>query len=892
MTGRAEEPYADRFPCRDPTILSSASIHLLIGGQATAQDLPLMRQYERLKAEYPDALLLFRLGDFYETFGADAELAARELGIALTTRDRGKEHPMPLAGVPHHALDTYLARLIKNGHKVAICEQMGAPSKKGLVDRKIVRVVTPGSIIEEALLDGKLTNYLMALHIEKGVAGIALADTSTGELRVSEVPEKELDAEIARIRPSEILMADGERFSIPQSADSVISRYKSEAFDGTRSIEALRNQFPHMAERLAAPSPGLVAAGACLAYVSEMQKGPASQFTSLSFSDAGRRMTLDHVTLRNLEILENVRDRGEEHTLVSVLDYTSSKAGKRTLRRWLAEPLMDAREISERHDAVEELLARHDARADAQALAGGVRDIERLMSRASYGNASPRETGQLAESLESAGKLKASIEEWKPGAKLLAELAGEIDPCVDVSAEIRRTLVDEPPLATDSGGIVRPGFSPGLDALREARRSGKEWIARFEASERARTGIKSLKVGYTRVFGYYIEVSKTNLDKVPPEYGRKQTVATGERFTTPELKEQESLVMNAEERGLEMERQIFRELCASIGKHAARVQKTASAIGNLDALASFAEAAERNRYSRPKVDSGHEIRIVEGRHPVVEQALRERFVPNDAQLDGDRNRLIVITGPNMAGKSTYMRQVALIVAMAQAGSFVPAKFAKLGVVDRIFTRVGAYDDLARGQSTFMVEMLEVSSILKAATPRSLILLDEIGRGTSTYDGMSIAWAVAEYIHSRRVGAKALFATHYHDLTALADILQGVQNCHIAVKEEKDEIVFLRKVVPGSTNRSYGIQVAALAGMPPDVVARAKEVLKRLEEGAGSGKAPRAPKRVHTQLVLYEPMQKDDRVKAHLREIKLENMTPLEALNKLQELKRMAEEDGK
>ncbi|MEW5936530.1 MAG: DNA mismatch repair protein MutS [Candidatus Thermoplasmatota archaeon] len=852
----------------------------------------LMEQYEALKKEHPEAILLFRLGDFYETFGADAELASRELGIALTTRDRGKETQVPLAGVPHHALDTYLARLIAKGYKVAICEQLGTPSGRGLVERRIVRVVTPGTVMEEALLDGRLSNYLMSVFDAGDRAGIALADTSTGELRTLEVDKGCVAAEIARVKPAEILVPEGSNF--PRSEDApgtIISWYRQEAFEAAAAIAVLRQQFPGLAQQLSQDAPALVAAGAALAYMREMQKGSINQFTTLLRVDTERRMMLDRVTLRNLEVLENIRDGGRDDTLLSVLDRTHTKAGARTLYKWLAEPLLSPEDIRKRQDAVDALLANPSVRDELLPLLRDIRDMERLVSRSVYGSANPRELVELAASLACAKDLRHLITSWSPASEMIKEIGVEIEPCDPLVEKVKGTLNPDPPSSLDAGGVIRTGCSEELDKLREAKLRGKEWIVRFEAQERQRTGIRSLRVGYTRVFGYYIEITKPNLARVPQNYERRQTVASGERFTTPELKEMEAQVLSAEERSIEMEREIFKGLCGEVARYAAEIQRTAKALGRLDALASFAEAAERNRYVRPVVLEGDEIKIIGGRHPVVEGVLGERFVPNDAILDAGKSRLLIITGPNMAGKSTFMRQVALIVLMAQVGSFVPARSAKLGIVDRIFTRVGAYDDLARGQSTFMTEMVEVAEILRHATQRSLILLDEIGRGTSTYDGMSLACAVAEYIHSRRIGAKTMFATHYHDLTALEEVLLGVANHHIAVKEDKEGMVFLYKVIPGSTNRSYGIHVAALAGIPAEVITRSKDVLKRLEEGAGliGNRKPRGWKRrEYTQLVLFEQRSADSQITTELKALKVEEMTPLEALVKLQELKRKVE----
>jgi DNA mismatch repair protein MutS len=881
---------------RDAKLLGARRLRVTRGGKATAKT-PLVQQYDAIKAQHPDALLLFRLGDFYETFGDDAKIASKTLGIVLTSRDKGAKDKVPLAGIPYHALDSYLGKLIRAGYKVAICEQMeDASVAKGIVRREIVRVVTPGTLIEDSLLDGKVTNYLLALVMGKDGAGAAFADSSTGELIVTEAKglgwEKKLSSEISLRRPSEIITPDGKIPAWLDAPGAKINSFDRERFEPDKAEWLLLEHFKAKsldALGLSGKSLASSAAGAALAYVAEMQRGALGYFAKLRFIELSGKMSLDPVTLRNLEILENIRERGRDGTLLDTLDHTKSPPGARALRAWLQEPLVEPVEINRRLDSVEALKLGFAARDELRATLADVRDIDRLVSRACYGTASPRELVGLANSLRAAAALRRGLFSLAEKAGAVGELAKRIDSCDDLAGRITKTVCDEPPATMDDGGYVRAGFSAELDDLRKASRGGREWIASFEAGERERTGIKSLKVGFTRVFGYYIEVSKPNLKGVPEDYERKQTIANGERFTTAELKEAERKVLSAEEDSLALERRIFSELRKAVGDEAARVQATSRALGELDALCSLAHAADRHGYVRPRVDSSDTIKIVDGRHPVVERTLTEKFVPNDALLDCGKNRLMMITGPNMAGKSTFMRQVALIAYMAQVGSFVPARAASIGIVDRIFTRVGAYDDLARGQSSFMVEMTEVANILNTATKRSLILLDEIGRGTSTFDGLCIAWAVAEYVHGKKVGAKTMFATHYHDLTGLEGLLPGVVNYNIAVREDADEIVFLRKVIPGGTNRSYGVQVAKLAGMPSDVVARARELLRGMESAAPQ-RTGEPGKRTYTQVVLFDGQSHhaEHPVIEELRGIDVHNMTPIQALQKLDELKKKAE----
>jgi len=867
---------------------------------------PMFRQYRSVKRQYPDVLLLFRMGDFYELFFEDAEVAARELELTLTSREAGKGQRVPMCGVPHHAVQRYLARLIRKGYRAAICDQMEDPRKaKGLVKREVTRVISPGTALEDDILEGRANNYLVALSRQDTTFGLAVVDVSTGEFRVTEMrpeaqrlraregpPEALLD-ELARLQPAECLLPeelhDDEalRKIIAGVASAHVTRLDTDAMSGQTPAQRLMKHFRVASLRgygIEDMPAAIEAAAHALDYLQANHLAALPHLTGLSVYYTTDYMVLDAATRRNLELERSLRTGGPEGTVLELIDRTVTPMGARLCRQWLLHPLLDRQRIERRHEAVEALV---NDQALSQTLAGelkGVYDLERLISRTAAGTASPRDLRSLHDSIRRLPAIVTSLE--AAAAPLLKELRDQLDTLEDVADLVDRTIVEDPPAQTTEGGIIKTGYNTELDELRQASGSGKQWIARLEAAERKATGIKSLRVGFNQVFGYYIEVSKPNLHLVPDHYIRKQTLVNAERFITPDLKEQEAKVLGAEEKIAELEQALFAEIRSQVAAHAPRVLKTARALAQLDVLVGFSRVAVENGYSKPLVDESDEICIVAGRHPVVERALADRqFVPNDCLLNCSDTVMLIVTGPNMAGKSTYLRQVALIALLAQIGSFVPAKAAKTGLVDRIFTRVGAFDDLASGQSTFMVEMNETANILHNASRRSLVILDEIGRGTSTFDGLSIAWAVAEFI-LRSVGAKTLFATHYHHLNELAEIIPGVKNVRVAVKEEGDEVTFLHRIVEGGTDRSYGIQVARLAGLPEEVIRRAREVLHSLESESATSVAPR-PEDARgigppMQLQLFEAAP-DPLIEA-LKKLDLDTMTPLEALKWLSEAK--------
>ncbi len=869
-------------------------------GRATT---PMMDQYFKIKEQHSDCLLLFRLGDFYEMFGEDAVIGSKELEITLTSRDKGKKEKIPLCGVPWHALDSYLPRLLNKGYKVAICEQLeDAKSAKGLVDRGVVRIVTPGTVLEGSALDSHTNNYLMALTERDGVYGMAFVDISTGEFVATEVDgddaEGKVLTEFAQRQPREVLVPESfesallrnefehtgtrltplEDFSfMPEAAGPLLKRHFR-----LQTIEGLG-----LSDRPVAAS----SAGAILRYLETTQKRGLEFVSRPSYFSLSDKLILDQATMRNLEVVRNVHDASQENTLVSVLDHTLTPMGGRKLRHWLMEPSMSIDEIDGRLDAVEELVSNLSLRMELGDALGTIRDLERLIARVVHGSANARDMLGVRTCLEAVAPLRDALAEVR--STRLSDLAGKLVDVSDLAQLIKNSISDDPPVTLKDGGLIKDGFDEDLDGLRKISREGRKWIANLERSERERTGIKNLKLGFNNVFGYYIEVSKANMKNVPSDYSRKQTLSTGERYVTPELKEKEETILAAQERMHTLEYDIFTRVREEVSSHGERVRGIAAAVASIDVLRSFAETAATNGYVRPVVNEGDAMLLRDSRHPVVERVLGGSFVPNDVRLDTGSNRLVILTGPNMAGKSTYLRQIAHIVIMAQAGSFVPASEARLGLVDRIFTRVGAFDDLSRGQSTFMVEMTELANILNCATKRSLILLDEVGRGTSTFDGLAIAWAVAEHLYEQdKIGAKALFATHYHQLTELADSLDGVKNYSMAVKEQGSEVVFLRKVVPGKANKSYGIQVARLAGVPASVVTRAGEVLSDIEEK--NSIEVKAGKKVHAQMRFsVDSGRLDPSVVKELREMDLGNMTPMEAYVKLAELKkRSGESSGK
>ena len=882
---------------------------------------PVRRQYLKIKHSYPDALVLFRLGDFYETFDDDAQLAARELEITLTSRRLGKNLKVPMAGIPAHALESYLARLIKKGHKVAICEQLTDPATtRGLVERDVVRVVTPGTVVETGLLEQKANNYLAAVVEDDAAAGLAYVDITTGEFAATQLAAERLLPELERIGPAEVLIAaadtppawvkggngygsgsgedarevvDRSGYSLtrlnPATFDLDIARDALLSYYDIRSLEAFGCADLPLATR---------AAGAIVDYLGQTYKAAKPRLAALGVYSTAAYMTLDAQTRRNLELFAAGRWESRRFSLLAALDDTRTAMGGRRLRRWLGQPLLEREELERRLDAVEHYFADAFRRSDARSLLGNIADLERILGRVQAGTAIPRDLTALKAGLEAGEPLAATLagEEGAAAAEPVAWLARQLVPVQEAAALIEEAIAAEPTGSVGEGNVIREGFSPELDELKSAGRDARGFIAGLESRERQRTGIRNLRVGYNQVFGYYIEVSRSNLRQVPEDYIRRQTLTNGERFIVPELKEYESLVLNSRERIQELERSLFRQVCSQLAGYGEAIGRLAAGIAAVDVFAALAEVAVRYDYARPKLNEGDAISIKDGRHPVVERTLGAgAYVPNDLQIANGEARVIVLTGPNMAGKSTYIRQAAIIVLMAQIGSFVPAAAAEIGLVDRIFTRVGLQDDLTAGQSTFMVEMVETAAILNQATPRSLVALDEIGRGTSTYDGLSIARSVIEYLHNDpRLGCKSLFATHYHELTELAQTLPGVRNFSVAVTEEEGRVVFLHRIVPGGADRSYGVHVAQLAGLPRAVVSRAWEVLAELERGAAPGRAGGKGRRsgqeaATTQMPLFQP---EEPLREAALALDIPNLTPLEAINKLYELQERARNAGK
>jgi len=854
---------------------------------------PVRKQYLRIKRQYSGAIVFFRLGDFYETFDEDAKLTSRELDIVLTSREMGKGHRVPLAGIPYHALDNYLARLINRGYKVAICEQITKPGDtKGLVEREVIRVVTPGTVVEPNLLDSKANNYLASVVLGGEEVGIAYVDITTSEFATTQVAFQRMVSELERLRPSEIITAEGSELSGLELA-APVTHVEDYWFELEIARQTLLEHFgvATLDGYGCAHLPlAIMAAGSIIHYLQETQKSVLGQLTRLSTYSTDSFMALDVQTQRNLELFQSSRSGMASGSLLSIIDLTKTPMGGRLLKRWLGQPLLDITELAKRQDAVNWFGNNTLARNQIISLLGVVTDLERLINRVRGNIVTPRELVALRRGLEVIPKLREMLD-----GSSVSWLRDELKPRQDVVELISEAIVEHPPASLDEGGVIKPGLSEELDNLRLTAKNSKQYLANLERQERERTGIKSLKVGYNKVFGYYIEVSKSNLAQVPQEYIRKQTLVGGERFFTPELKEYESLILNVQDRIAELEAELFHRVCHQITTVSEPILAVANALANIDVFSSLAEVAVHYSYVRPELTTDNVITIKEGRHPVVERSLVDSsFVANDTYLSNDDAQLIVLTGPNMSGKSTYLRQVALIVLLAQIGSFVPATSATIGVVDRIFTRIGAREDLAAGQSTFMVEMVETANILNNATPRSLIILDEIGRGTSTYDGMSIAQAVAEYIHnSPRIGAKTIFATHYHELVELASFLPRVKNFNVAVAEEGGKVIFLHKIVPGGVDKSYGIHVGQLAGLPKSVVHRAQEVLMELEEDSRKKTGREAPKShrrakeaVSQQLSFFG--QKSPLLE-EIEKLDIESMTPLEALTKLYELQKKAKE---
>ncbi len=876
---------------------------------------PIRRQYLEIKRRYPHAVVFFRLGDFYETFDDDAKLVARELEITLTSKPMGRGERVPLAGVPYHAIDGYLSRLIAKGYKVALCEQMSDPAtSKGLVDRQVVRVVTPGTVLESNLLDERANNYIVALAPTvrratrdgpslwadpQAAVGLAYADVSTGEFVAGEIAAGALAGELTRLRAAELLLPEG--VAPPDGTEAALTPAPHDWWLAEVAEAALREHFAAASSEafgLAGQPYAVEAAGALLQYLRENQRSSLQHITRLLSYRPEGFMLLDAATRRNLELFAGGRQGRRQHSLLGVLDLTEMAMGARLLARRLSQPLLERAAIDARLDQVQFFFESAVRRGRAQELLDKVPDIERLCGRVVTGLASPRDLVGLRRGLELAPALRELVAEQDAPAAI-GELASRVRPCDDAVAAIAQAITDDPGATLEQGNVVRPGFSQELDSLRVITRDTKRYLAELETAERERTGIKSLRIGYNKVFGYYIEVSKPNLGAVPNDYERRQTLVGAERYVTPQLKEYETRILTAHDRITEIEAQVFRQVCGQVAAASGQVLALAAAIAELDVAVALAEAAARYGYARPELHDGDAIEIRDGRHPVVERTLADAtpaaglpsaFVPNDTCLSNGDAQIVIITGPNMAGKSTYLRQVALIVLMAQAGSFVPAASARIGLADRIFTRVGAQDDLASGQSTFLVEMLETANILHNATPRSLVILDEIGRGTSTYDGMAIARAVVEYLHNRpEVAAKTLFATHYHELVELASHLPRVRNENVAVADEDGRVVFLHKIVPGGADKSYGVHVAELAGLPKPVVQRAREVLAELEQRVDGHVARRRPVGVPLEqlpLLPARPPLLDD-----LAALDVDALTPLDALTKLYELRERARESS-
>ena len=856
---------------------------------------PMMQQYLNTKEQYPNTILFYRLGDFYEMFFDDAKLVSRELELTLTGKDCGLSERAPMCGVPYHAVDTYLQRLIEKGYKVAICEQMSDPAtSKGLVEREVVRVVTPGTVIENNMLEDRKANYIASLCLRKNQAGCAFCDVSTGEFYLYQIQDAraQLSDELARLSPSEIIVNDLESFSALEPERGRKAEALDEAlYNYAAASRAMGDHFQKKIPDLGFEGQRLAvcAAGALLCYLTQTQKNSLSHILQAKAYEATRYMALDKCALRNLELVETARGKSRRGSLLWILDKTSTAMGSRLMRSWIERPLKDADAINERLDAVQELTEQPMIAESLRQTFDGIYDIERLLSRIAYDAVNARDCLALMTSLETVPLIKDTGSSL--ATTLLKRTLESLDPLEALTDTLRRAISPDAPISVREGGMIRTGYNAELDELREIGQNGKGYLAALEARERERTGIKTLKVGYNRVFGYYIEVTKSFYDQVPYDYVRKQTLANAERFITDELKTLESKILGAEENAMRLEYTLFCEIRELLKQNLSELQTTVTALKTLDVLLALSKVAGERGYTRPLINDEGRYTIVDGRHPVVEDSIgRERFVPNDTQLDAD-SRVMIITGPNMAGKSTYMRQVALIVLMAHMGAFVPAQSADIALTDRIFTRIGASDDLYGGQSTFMVEMSEMATILKYATPKSLLILDEVGRGTSTFDGLSIAWAAVEYIAGEKCGARTLFATHYHELSELEGQLAGVVNFRITAKEQGEDVIFLRKIVRGGADRSYGVSVARLAGLPKSLIARARQIMARLEvDDLANGKIGQSilddrkkPQDRQLGLMDFQPMTLVQEIAA----LDVIGMTPIDALNKLFELNEKA-----
>ncbi|MBE7477424.1 MAG: DNA mismatch repair protein MutS [Ignavibacteriota bacterium] len=863
-----------------------------------------MSQYLRIKEANPDTILLFRVGDFFETFENDAKIASKVLGITLTKRANGAAEDVPLAGFPHHAIDSYLPKLVRAGYRVAVCEQMENPKfAKGIVKREVIEVVTPGATLSDKLLDHKKNNYLLSVFIKDEVAGISFTDVSTGEFFTFEVPESDLQQQIESIAPAEILIQKKEKDYLTPVISNInssirITKMDDWIFNYDYANELLLNHFGTVTLKgfgIEHLQNGIVASGAALNYLQETQKVNLTHLNRISLYNPSEYMILDSSTRRNLEISYSMHGDGREGSLISILDKTTTAMGGRLLKKWISAPLRDLKKIQSRLDSVEELLKNKSQRKKIETELKEVGDIERIISRICTGRANPREVVALKTSLKKIPAIKEHLSNFKTDA--LSKTSRELNPLENLVERIQNAVIDSPPATLVDGGVIRNGFSPELDELRNIAFHGKDWIAKLQKTERERSGIPSLKVSFNNVFGYYIDISNAHKEKVPENYIRKQTLVNSERYITPELKEYEDKILNAEEKIHELESELFDELRKFVAAEAVAIQNNARMIALIDCLISFAECAEAYKYSKPEVHDGAELEIIDGRHPVVEQILPpgEKFKPNDCVIDNKNDQIILLTGPNMAGKSVYLRQIGLIVLMSQIGSFVSAKSAKVGLVDRIFTRVGASDNITSGESTFLVEMQEAANILNNASSKSLILLDEIGRGTSTFDGISIAWAITEYLHDNKdVAAKTLFATHYHELNEMADLFPKIKNYKVEVREYDDKVIFLHKVNPGRADHSYGIQVAQMAGLPAFVTNRAKEILQNLESKELTPYELKKEKLrklqiPENQMSIFE--YQDDKLRGELKDLEIEKLTPLEALNKLNELKKKVKKES-
>ncbi len=871
---------------------------------------PVRRQYLSIKKQYPDTILFFRLGDFYETFDEDAKIIAKELDIVLTSRN-AKGQRIPLAGVPHHAAENYIARLIKAGHKVAICEQIGNEPIKGLVPREVQRVITPGTVVESALLTDKENNYLAAVALKDGQAGLAYVDITTGQFAATQLQGRNagrlLLDEVIRLKPAEIIAPNQASLEPLRPFTAPQSLYDEWRFDFDQAQQTLLQHFEVATLHgfgLGNKPLAIQAAGAILQYLTNTQKPALGQITRLTVYATDSFMTLDAATRRNLELTETIRRGAAQGALLDVLDKTITSMGGRLLRTWLHQPLLEVDALNQRLDAVEMFTSHTLARSDIRTQLKEIADLERLTNRIRQGLAMPRDLLAMRRSLEAVPKiqtmlnqlLSADVKQESPDVNHKSQILNQLDACPEIVTLITQAINEEPPANLSKVGVIRPGFSAELDGIIAGSRDAKLWVANLESVEQKRSGIKSLKVGFNKVFGYYLEVTKANAGQVPPEYIRKQTLVNAERYITPELKEYESIILNADERQLDVEQRIFKEVCAQIGAAGERLLSTSRALAWLDVVTALAEVALQNNYVRPVLTDGDTLEIRNGRHPVVEimplidaDGLATAFVSNDVLMSGDE-LIHLITGPNMSGKSTFLRQAALIVLMAQIGSFVPADSATIGLVDRIFTRIGAQDEIHAGQSTFMVEMVETAAILSQSTTRSLLILDEVGRGTSTYDGLAIARAAVEYIHNNpKIRAKTLFATHYHELTELSKYLPHVRNYNVAVAEEGDKVVFLHKIIPGGADRSYGIHVAQIAGIPKAVIDRANEILEELEGNADFREKQARARQSFGGVQLSFLGSETHPLLDEIKEMDVDSMSPLEALNKLYELKQRAGE---